>query len=343
MATREKIKAIKGCLNEDCIAFQKRINFKANDKFCSKCGQPLFFVCKDCRMKLDNGTKKYCIRCENKHKDDSEQLGKVVLKKIGAGAKVVKDAAIETGKKAEEVVLGEDGKFDKTDINRLTGGALEKVTDITDKVKNTVKKKDLTLPKEYKKIKGQTPSLGFPAKDITVYRSDGEQCSSLVIKAIVPEEVSMDFDNPESTIDQLHRNMPDNGGLIEVKNGVTKNGFPYIYFILKHHMDYNGIPQGNEYSMNVNIKHIDKVFFINSSFSEKGITGLRDSTVYAIYQKKLANKTKPFEGWFKDPYDSSFEKGFLMNESEKEEYDKMFPDHPLSKAREFVKYVVNNN
>ena len=49
------------------------------------------------------------------------------------------------------------------------------------------------------------------------------------------------------------------------------------------------------------------------------------------------------DGWFKDPYDKNYKKGILMNLSENMEYDAMFPQHPLSETRNFIKYIIENN
>ena len=46
--------------------------------------------------------------------------------------------------------------------------------------------------------------------------------------------------------------------------------------------------------------------------------------------------------WRFDPYDSDYKRGFLMNKSELEEYDELFPLHPLSMTREFVRTVLTN-
>ncbi|MDO4976761.1 MAG: hypothetical protein Q4E53_05805 [Eubacteriales bacterium] len=48
------VKAFKGCVNEECIARIKKISYKNTDEFCSKCGLPLSFVCKDCWMELED-------------------------------------------------------------------------------------------------------------------------------------------------------------------------------------------------------------------------------------------------------------------------------------------------
>lgn len=91
---------------------------------------------------------------------------------------------------------------------------------------------------------------------------------------------------------------------------------------------------GNEYSLNANI---------NASFAEEGITGMRDTMVYELFSRENPNRENPFDGWSCDPYDSSYEKGFLMNVSEKPEFDSFFPDHPLTKARDLVRYIIDNN
>ena len=47
--------------------------------------------------------------------------------------------------------------------------------------------------------------------------------------------------------------------------------------------------------------------------------------------------------WERDPYEARRKKGFLMNWTEDEKYDDLFPYHPLSELREFVHYVIENN
>ena len=54
----------------------------------------------------------------------------------------------------------------------------------------------------------------------------------------------------------------------------------------------------------------------------------------------IVNVNDPFEGWSKDPYDENITTGVLMNQSEKEEYDEMFPGFPLTMCREFVRCIV---
>lgn len=58
------MKAIKGCTNPECKECKKRIHFKEDDEFCSKCGNPLSFVCADCWKAMDNNSERLCMSCK---------------------------------------------------------------------------------------------------------------------------------------------------------------------------------------------------------------------------------------------------------------------------------------
>ena len=75
-------KASKGCVNEDCIAREKRILYKNSDTFCSKCGEPLFYVCKSCGMQLPDNKNRFCIRCTVKRQDFMDRPFDSVVEKI---------------------------------------------------------------------------------------------------------------------------------------------------------------------------------------------------------------------------------------------------------------------
>lgn len=74
----------KGCGNELCEAHKKKITYKKSEAFCSKCGSPLVYMCKDCYTQLPNDTKKYCVRCLAKHEDRKNKAKKVAAG-IGGG------------------------------------------------------------------------------------------------------------------------------------------------------------------------------------------------------------------------------------------------------------------
>jgi hypothetical protein len=48
------------------------------------------------------------------------------------------------------------------------------------------------------------------------------------------------------------------------------------------------------------------------------------------------------QGWFKDPYDASFDKQALRTLADDQKYDCKFPDHPLSRARRKIDSVIGS-
>lgn len=100
-------KAIKGCINKDCKSY-KKTPYKDTDNFCSKCGSPLYYVCKDCWMELPDNTQKYCVRCDSIRKDKNDELVKTISEEILKGAKVaaafVTEGSKVVSKKTKEII-----------------------------------------------------------------------------------------------------------------------------------------------------------------------------------------------------------------------------------------------
>lgn len=72
---------------------------------------------------------------------------------------------------------------------------------------------------------------------------------------------------------------------------------------------------------------------------ELGMTGTRETYVTA---KLLATQRMPEDfpsGWLDDPYDSNESGPMTRNISERPEYDSLFPDHPLSRARHVLHHL----
>ena len=46
--------------------------------------------------------------------------------------------------------------------------------------------------------------------------------------------------------------------------------------------------------------------------------------------------------WFKDPYDSKYDKSALYNLADQEKYDDKFPNHPLSRARRKLERIIDS-
>ena len=146
-------------------------------------------------------------------------------------------------------------------------------------------------------------------------------------------------------IDQLHDSLGENQGIIEVRSGKTASGKPFVFDILKmSSVSKEGFPMGMSYILNINVKMDKSIQFINGSFSEEGMTGMRDSVCFAMFRQSNSSESEDLlDGWFRDPYDSNYTKGLRMNFSEQEGLDEKFPWHPLSELRRLVKYIIENN
>ena len=77
---------------------------------------------------------------------------------------------------------------------------------------------------------------------------------------------------------------------------------------------------------------------------EQGITGIRDSAILSLMitngtVKRDNEEEGRLKGWMRDPYDNSINLPFMMNLSESEKFDDMFPNHPLSRLRKYLKHI----
>ena len=205
--------------------------------------------------------------------------------------------------------------------------------------------KRITLPDYYELDTRPVPvDMGLPS-DASIYGMRTQTSSGMLIIFPVSERESMPFDDDRSIIDSLHKTLTgENEGLVEVGHGTTKSGFPYVYDIIKHRMvDKQGIMLGMEYSINLNLKFPDEIGYINGSFMEKGISGVRESIVLEMYTREKGSFDEAFKSWMEDPYDKEFKQGLLRNYSERPDVDVLFPDHPLSLVRELISYIRDNN
>ena len=161
----------------------------------------------------------------------------------------------------------------------------------------------------------------------------------------VTESESLPLNDTKKLIDQYHEDMPKNTGLICGKCGITPKGNRYGYAICKMQMlDEEGKAKGiMDYELNLNIRINGKIHFINGSFqSRDGVPGNRVGALGIMMlgssELKLITNT-----WQQDPYDSERKEGYLMNWTEDEKFDDLFPYHPLTELRRFVRYIIENN
>lgn len=78
------MKAFKGCTNPSCKAY-KKIQYKATDEYCKKCGQKLYYVCSECWMVLQDDKSRFCEGCKTK-KGQKKQGNLVKAKNAGEAA-----------------------------------------------------------------------------------------------------------------------------------------------------------------------------------------------------------------------------------------------------------------
>jgi hypothetical protein len=189
--------------------------------------------------------------------------------------------------------------------------------------------KRLNLPDDWQMLK-TTPE---DKENSIVIAKQTEYSQCIVLIFPIDKENLMPIDNPRSIIDDIHNFLENDQGLIEV-NSFNKNT-PYIYSIVKTKQE----PGGMLYFLRLHFIYNDNYYEINGYFTEIGVTGVRDATVYELARRNGRVK-KSLEGWFSDPYDNSFDKGILRNLSEDSSFDKAFPFHPLSEARSFIKIIM---
>ena len=184
---------------------------------------------------------------------------------------------------------------------------------------------------------GKRPYIGFGKGTFAM--------SGIMMSWPVTEQESLPLSDTKGLIQQFHDEMDDHQGLIAVKCGLTPKGNRYAYVIRKMYFaDEQGNQEGpTDYELNFNIRINGKIHFINGSFQERDkVPGNRSGMLYLMSLGSSELQLEA-EAWDRDPYDSNREKGFLMNWTEDEKYDGLFPYHPLSEMRRFISYVVENN
>ena len=188
---------------------------------------------------------------------------------------------------------------------------------------------DFKLPRYYEEIENKTgegPKFHFSTPESTCY----------VVLSKTTMEAVISFDDKHVLISALHSTMDLYRGLIEVENGITAKGRKYIYYIIKALMGDQR--QYMSYYAVINIEYQDKILQVLGTFLYRHDQDYRDN---AIHDKFI--KTFPEEDWEEDPYDKDFKFGLLKNHGEDEEYDFLFPEHPLSQARKLITEVIENN
>ncbi|MFT6151823.1 MAG: hypothetical protein ACJAY9_001219 [Flavobacteriales bacterium] len=129
------------------------------------------------------------------------------------------------------------------------------------------------------------------------------------------------------------------GGLIEV-NIKDINSYKMIKTLFKISQE----PVGISYLASLSFPFKNYSFVIKIQSLEYGMTGVREAEITdsLLQNNELTLFEESYLEWARDPYRKNFNEGLLMNLSEKEIYDSIYPNHALSKARKIINTIENN-
>lgn len=202
-----------------------------------------------------------------------------------------------------------------------------------------------------------------PGTVATGFRTRG--CTAVVTVAPLDSQM-MPVDRDEVVAGIRPSLMEFHAGLVEADAGETPAGDIVVYTLVKTlpptgageagedpgeapEEDAGNSRYGMQYNLTVHLAVDNGEYLepwqIQGFFTETGVTGMRDAAVMDLSRRAglIRIGDNGLEGWFVDPYDPTLTPadGYLLsNLGEAREYDDRFPDHPLSRAREFLDAVT---
>ena len=102
------MKANRGCVNPECKAY-KKIKYKDDDNFCSKCGRPLYYVCSDCWKALEDDSETLCLACKTRRAQKKAEQKEAIKE----GAQAVAGVVVAVGGAVGAAAGGVGGAADK--------------------------------------------------------------------------------------------------------------------------------------------------------------------------------------------------------------------------------------
>jgi hypothetical protein len=115
-------------------------------------------------------------------------------------------------------------------------------------------------------------------------------------------------------------------GLVDLAT-VRVDNIPSIRGVLKGVLD-NATGWGRTYLGSLTVPFRDFSYVVKVQYREWGVTGVRETAV----QLQRGELEDWFEGWIVDPSDPT-PRHLAKNLSEEQQYDSLFPTHPLSRVR----------
>lgn len=151
----------------------------------------------------------------------------------------------------------------------------------------------------------------------------------------MPSEYAMPYEGVQDVIDGIHAALAEDQGLVQVANGRTGQDKPYIFSIVKTRVEELGL----QYGLTLDVDAGGYAIHVQGFFDEGPTTGIRAAATYSMLRNKGAVDAD-MGNWAADPYDPTIRHGFLANMGESQEFDGLFPEHPLSLARDMVARVA---
>lgn len=100
-------------------------------------------------------------------------------------------------------------------------------------------------------------------------------------------------------------------------------------------------PTGMTYLGSLTLPFRDFSFVLKIQCEEHGVTSIREAVLLpeklASGEVQLHPDGEGIEGWMKNPYDASRSSGLARTLADDDEHDLRFPEHPLTRARRFLK------
>ena len=127
--------------------------------------------------------------------------------------------------------------------------------------------------------------------------------------------------------------MADRNGAIVSVDCVDVAGLPALRAVFKVKQD----PHGMTYIGSYTFPFDTFSYVIRIICPEIGTTGLRDAMVADKCGWTVDGPDPQFQ---QDPYDPNFKASVLRNKSDDEEWDELFPEHPLSRIRAALKSIA---
>lgn len=207
----------------------------------------------------------------------------------------------------------------------------------------------LNLPKEWVRLENQP---GEPAENLSFGLQTQNAMGALFVEEI-PGEYAMPFGDNQAVIDGFHSDEAPDQALMEVDSGDTQSGCRFMYCLTKNLVQSEEVGAYVQYYALMHLQvgarqtgpaevEFPKTFCIQIHMDEMGSLGRRDAAVYELMKRtgEVGTESDPYANWYYDPYDPESKKDFLMNRSEAREFDKLFPEHPLSLIRKVIQGIV---